>query len=118
MLTFSANLQVLARKCPGTNEIVKLFRKGRFVPLRCPAFRPLKGRHFNVSAFGVAPYVIFNGKRIAGVDQDVFKILGQIFGFTFAAKWGRSFGSRDPKTGLFNGITREAWMFQENNPEV
>ena len=40
-------------------------------------------------AFGVAPYVMFDGRNVRGVDVDIMALMARKFGFTFQVAWDR-----------------------------
>ncbi|TRY70440.1 hypothetical protein TCAL_06521 [Tigriopus californicus] len=72
---------------------------------QCQEIKLLEGKQLNVTSFGVTPFVIFNGRSVIGVDPQILTIIGEKFGFTYRITWGGDFGARNPKTGLWSGVT-------------
>lgn len=84
---------------------------------QCQQIKLLQGQRLNVTSFGVTPFVIFNGRKVIGVDPNILEIIGEKFGFTFQITWGGDFGARNPKTGIWSGVTGQVKTFFQGHEQ-
>ena len=67
-----------------------------------------QGLAFNVSAFGLPPYIIWNSESITGIDVDVLKILADKMQFSFTVikepNWGQRIDDTDQWSGVIGSV--------------